>query len=61
MSDVTGGVDVDLATAVIERRLSSAEAEVRSASQVSDTAFLEAVPWRTFRFYQGQRHDSGKY
>src|SRR6476646_7143201 len=61
MSDVTGGVDDDLATAVIERRLSSGEAEVRSAGQVSDTAFLEAVPWRTFRFYQGQRHYSGKY
>lgn len=61
MSDVTGGVEVDLATAVIEHRLGSGEADVRSAGQVSDTALLEAVPWRTFRFYQGQRHYSGKF
>ena len=61
MSDVTGGVEVDLATAVIEHRMGSGEADVRSASQVSDTVLLEAVPWRTFRFYQGQRHYSGKY
>lgn len=61
MSDVTAGVEVDLATAVIEHRMCSGEADVRSASQISDTALLEAVPWRTFRFYQGQRHYSGKY
>lgn len=58
---MTGDVQVDLATVVIERRLGSGEAEARSAGQVSDTALLEAVPWRTFRFYQGQRHYSGKY
>ena len=55
MSDVTAGVEVDLATAVIEHRMGSGEADVRSAGQVSDTVLLEAVPWRTFRFYQGQR------
>jgi len=61
MSDVTGGVEVDLATAVIEHRKGSGEAEASSAGQVADTALLEAVRWRTFRFYQGQRHYSGKY
>ena len=60
MSDVTGGVEVDLATAVIEHRKGSGEAEASSAGQVADTALLEAVRWRTFRFYQGQRHYSGQ-
>jgi hypothetical protein len=31
------------------------------ASEVSSTALFRAVPWRTFRWYFGQRHYSGTY
>jgi hypothetical protein len=30
-------------------------------SQVTETLFREALPWRTFRWYYGQRHYSGSY
>jgi len=58
MSD---GVDVDLDTATISYRPAAGEERSLPAGRVSVSALLEAVPWRTFRWYFGQRHYSGTW
>jgi hypothetical protein len=58
---VPGSVEVDISTATIDLRLSNGETERVAAAEVSGAALFAAIPWRTFRWYQGQRHYSGSY
>jgi hypothetical protein len=55
------GVDVDLGSAGISCRPVAGEERSVTAERVSLAALLEAVPWRTFRWYFGQRHYSGTW
>jgi hypothetical protein len=52
---------VDLSTAVIAYRPAAGEERSVSADKVSPAALFHAAPWRTFRWYFGQRHYSGTY
>lgn len=54
-------VVADIDSAVVEFR--SADGEPRSAAVrlAPTSAMFEAAPWRTFRWYKGQRHYSGWY
>ena len=52
---------VDLSTAVIAYRPAAGEERSVPAEKVSPAALLLAAPWRTFRWYFGQRHYSGTY
>lgn len=54
-------VDVDLASAVIAFRPAAGEERRLPAGRVPVSALLAASPWRTFRWYFGQRHFSGTY
>jgi len=58
---VSGAVDVDLGSAVVVYRPAAGEERSVSAEEVSPDALLHAAPWRTFRWYFGQRHYSGTY
>lgn len=58
MSDV---VSVDLGSAAVTCRPAAGEERCTSAVEVSPTALFHAAPWRTFRWYFGQRHYSGTY
>jgi hypothetical protein len=58
MSD---GVDVDLDSAVVSYRPARGEERCLPVQRISSTALLEALPWRTFRWYFGQRHYSGTW
>jgi hypothetical protein len=58
---MSAGVEVDVCSAVVEYRLADGQGLARAAGRTSVAALLDAVPWRTFRWYQGQRHYSGKY
>src|SRR5689334_22944640 len=58
MSDV---VRVEVGSAVVAYRPAAGERRCVSASDVSSTTLFRAVPWRTFRWYFGQRHYSGWY
>lgn len=54
-------VDVDVASAVIAFRTAAGEERSLPAGRVPVSALLAANPWRTFRWYFGQRHYSGTY
>ena len=54
-------VDVDVASAVIAFRTAAGEERSLPAGRVPVSALLAAHPWRTFRWYFGQRHYSGTY
>lgn len=58
MSD---SVEVDLSSAVVAYRPAAGEERSLSARDASPTALFRAAPWRTFRWYYGQRHYSGTY
>jgi hypothetical protein len=58
MSDI---VKVDLSSAAITYRPAAGEQRCVLAGEVSTAALFRAVPWRTFRWYFGQRHYSGTY
>jgi hypothetical protein len=51
----------DLGSAVVAYRPAAGEERSVSAGKVSSVALLNAAPWRTFRWYFGQRHYSGTY
>ena len=54
-------VDVDLGSAVVAYRPAVGEERSVSAEEASPSALFQAAPWRTFRWYFGQRHYSGTY
>ena len=54
-------VDVDSGSAVVSYRPAAGEQRSVSAKDASPTALFRAAPWRTFRWYFGQRHYSGTY
>lgn len=54
-------VDVDLDSAVVSYRPAEGKERSSSAGQVAAGALFAATPWRTFRWYFGQRHYSGTY
>jgi hypothetical protein len=58
---VRDAVDVDLGSAVVGYRPAAGEERSVSAKDVSSVALFNAAPWRTFRWYFGQRHYSGTY
>jgi carboxymethylenebutenolidase len=58
MSDV---VTIDLSSAAIAYRPATGEQRCVAAAEVSPAALFRATPWRTFRWYLGQRHYSGTY
>ena len=58
MSDV---VRVDFSSAAIAYRPAVGEQHCVAAGEVSSAALFGAAPWRTFRWYFGQRHYSGTY
>jgi hypothetical protein len=58
---VRDAVDVDLGSAVVAYRPAAGEERSVSAREVSSVALFNAAPWRTFRWYFGQRHYSGTY
>jgi hypothetical protein len=59
---VTAVVGMDAASAVLWlRRGGQADVERHPLSRVTVGIFAESVPWRTFRWYEGQRHYSGQY
>jgi hypothetical protein len=53
--------DVGLSSAVVKYRPAAGEERSVSAGEASPAALFRAVPWRTFRWYFGQRHYSGTY
>ncbi|WP_317156860.1 hypothetical protein [[Mycobacterium] appelbergii] len=58
---MSAGVEVDVGSAVIEYRVADGQTAAQAAHRVSLGGLFDAAPWRTFRWYQGQRHYSGKY
>jgi hypothetical protein len=58
MSDV---VVVELDSAVVSYRPAAGEERSVPAADASPTELFGAAPWRTFRWYFGQRHYSGTY
>lgn len=52
---MTVSVDIDLASAAISLRPAAGEERSLTKTQVSVAAILSAQPWRTFRWYFGQR------
>ncbi len=56
---VPGPLEVDITTAIIDLRL--ANGERFAAAELSEAALFGAIPWRTFRWYKGQRHCSWCY
>ena len=55
------GFDVDVRSAVISYRPALGEARTSPAHEVSAGQLFSGAPWRTFRWYYGQRHYSGTY
>ena len=47
--------------ATVSFRTESGVAEDESWTVVDSTVLSNTVPWRTFRWYKGQRHYSGMY
>ena len=58
---MSGQVEVDVSSAVVLYRPAGGEERSLSLERVLAPALLEAVPWRTFRWYFGQKHYSGTY
>jgi hypothetical protein len=55
------GVDVDLGSAAVAYRPAVGEERSLAAERVASAALFQAVPWRSFRWYFGQRHYSGTW
>ena len=49
-------VDVDLGSAAVAYRPAAGEERSSPVQQVSSSELFRAAPWRTFRWYFGQRH-----
>jgi len=58
MTDV---VRVDVSSAAVDYRPAAGEQRCVPARDLSSATVFRAVPWRTFRWYYGQRHYSGTY
>jgi hypothetical protein len=58
---VSTDVVVDLDSAVVAYRPAANEELSVSAKRSIPAALFDAAPWRTFRWYRGQRHYSGTY
>jgi len=58
---VADAVRVDSDSAVVSYRPAAGEERSALATDASPRALTDAVPWRTFRWYFGQRHYSGTY
>lgn len=58
---MSGSVEVDVDSAVIEYRSAEVGVCARPAGRLPLAVLFTAAPWRTFRWYQGQRHYSGLY
>ena len=58
MSDV---VVVELDSAAVAYRPAAGEKRCVPAAEAAPTMLFQAAPWRTFRWYFGQRHYSGTY
>lgn len=54
-------VQVDVGSAVVEFRPAAGKSLSQAANRAAVGALFKAVPWRTFRWYKGQRHYSGLY
>src|SRR4051812_41099228 len=54
-------VEVDVDSAVVEYRLADGQTVSELAGRKPVSSLFHAGPWRTFRWYEGQRHYSGKY
>ena len=54
-------VDVDIETATVSYRPVAEEERSTPAKRASLSDLYAAAPWRTFRWYFGQRHHSGSY
>ena len=54
-------VDVDLGSAAVAYRPAAGEERSSPVQQVSSSELFRAAPWRTFRWYFGQRHYLGTY
>jgi hypothetical protein len=52
---------VDVSSATIDLRRPDGQTERSPAAGVLEAALFAASPWRTFRWYKGQRHYSGAY
>jgi hypothetical protein len=57
----TGQVTVDNSTASLSLRSPTGDVQRSSIAGVSESALFGAAPWRTFRWYKGQRHYPGSY
>lgn len=58
---VSSGVEVDVGSAVVDYRPADGQPLAQPAGRVSLGPLFGAAPWRTFCWYEGQRHYSGKY
>lgn len=54
-------VTVDNATACLSLRSPTGEVQRSSIAAASESELFAAIPWRTFRWYGGQRHYPGSY
>jgi hypothetical protein len=54
-------VRVDMGSAVVVYRPAAGDERASPVKQVSLSDLFHAAPWRTFRWYYGQRHYSGTY
>lgn len=54
-------VEVDISSAVVSYRPAAGEERSLPLAQVEASALYRAAPWRTFRWYYGQKHYSGTY
>jgi hypothetical protein len=54
-------VCVDVAESTIAYRPAAGEEHASSVDRMSTAALYHAAPWRTFKWYYGQRHYSGTY
>ena len=55
------GIDVDLDSAAVVYRPAAGEERSVPAKHADPAALYAGTPWRTFRWYFGQRHYSGTY
>jgi hypothetical protein len=58
---VWDAVDVDLGSAVVAYRPAAGAERSAAVGEVSTAALFQSAPWRTFRWYFGQRHYAGTY
>ena len=54
-------IEVDVSSAVVSYRPAAGEERTVPLAQAETSALYRASPWRTFRWYYGQKHYSGAY